>query len=421
MSTLNTMHSIQATTSIDLYCTTTFDHVQYTRELSLQLLIMQVFKGRALATFKLHLAAAHLPDQVRACGAGFFSTEFWVERLVQVLKRMIKYRSTAYPELLFVHDWLLILACRKARRTEEGKDLATLDEALEQLRAAKRKQHDVPDAEGTELLGAAKDVLDEEKAHVLPEYVPPASPLDAVKARGLPLLLMEDPSLDKQGWPTFRTYPHQARVKWVYAELGLGGPMQSPQPVGRGPLLWVEIHKFTRALLPINEAISCVQCRTQTKKNNQWGLVVWDVEGADGGVDSTEICAVHFQFFVQAKYRTRSGSDRARKGHGAVGVAPPRAEALKIAVAHVFKCRMVEVPGMRPLNEKTAEQLRQDLPEIVKLDDTRPVTSNAAYCGVWVLDLRTVNSQLVPTKDRLGSRNFMSSNKASGRNVAVKR
>jgi len=380
-----------------------------------------VFKGRALATFKLHLAAAHLPDQVRACGAGFFSTEFWVERLVQVLKRMIKYRSTAYPELLFVHDWLLILACRKARRTEEGQDLTTLDEAMELLKAAKRRQHDVPDDEGTELLGAAKKVTDEEKPQVLPQFEQPACILDSAKASGLPQLLMEDPNLDRQGWPTFRAYPPQSRLKWVYAELGLGGPMAEPQLEGETPLVWVELHKFSRAMLPINEAISCTQCRTQTKKNNQWGLVVWEVEGVDGGVDRTELCAVQFQFFIQAKYKTKSGSDRARKGHGTVGVRPHKAEPLKVAVAQVFQCQAIEVPGMRPLSEQTAEQWRQNVPEIVKLRDTRPLACNEFYCGEWVLDLRTVNSQLVPTKDRSGCRNFMSSNKASGRNVAVKR
>lgn len=382
---------------------------------------VQVFQGRALATYKLHLAAAHLPDQVRACGAGFFSTEFWVERLVQVLKRMIKYRSTAYPELLFVHDWLLILACRRVRRTEEGEALLSLDEALEEFRAAKRKPHDMPDADGTLLLGASKPVTAEEKAQVLPEYQWPSSPLDDVKADGLPLLLLEDPSLDKQGWPTFRAYPHEARLKWIYTELGLRGPMEEAPLLGEPPLRWVELKRFTRAMLPINEAISCIKCRTQTKKNNQWGLVVWDVDDGDGGVAGSEVCAVRFQYFVQANYRTKSGRDRASRGHGCIGVIPPKAESLKVAVAQVFKCQAIEVPGMRPLSEKSAEQLRQDVPEIVKLVDTRAVTENALYCGVWVLDLRTINSQLVPTKDRMGCRNFMSSNKASGRNVSVKR
>jgi len=77
---------------------------------------LQVLGGSALCTFKLHLAAIHLPDQVRACGASFFSLEYWVERMVQVYKRMIKYRATAYPELIFINAYLLQRACLQILR-----------------------------------------------------------------------------------------------------------------------------------------------------------------------------------------------------------------------------------------------------------------------------------------------------------------
>ena len=60
---------------------------------------LQVYGGLALATFKLYLAAFHLPNQVRACGASFFMLEYWVERLVQLYKRMVKYMSTAFPSV----------------------------------------------------------------------------------------------------------------------------------------------------------------------------------------------------------------------------------------------------------------------------------------------------------------------------------
>jgi len=383
---------------------------------------LQVFGGRSITTFKLHLAAVHLADQVRACGAGFFSTEYWVERMVQLLKRMIKYRSTAYPELLFVHDWLLVLACRRVRRTVEGKDLETLEEALESIRAAKRKVHDQPDAAGSYLAGAAKEVEEEEKTKVLPPYEAPAGILDVVEPAGLPLLLHTDPALASEGWPTFPGDPPGTRADWIYSELGLGGPMEAEQPVDEDPCTWVQLRKFLRARLPVDESVCCTQWKAQRKKNNQWGLVIWKVQGGMGEQED-ELCAIQFQYFVQACFKTKDLTDRASQGLGILhlGHVPAKASTLKLAVATVFKCVSVQGPGMRPLSERTPQQVAEELPELLKLGNTSPSPTNPAFCGTWVLDLRSINSQLVPTKDRNGKRSFMNVSRASGRTTAVKR
>ena len=388
---------------------------------------LQVFEGKVLTTLKLHLAAIHLPDQVRACGAGFFSLEFWVERMVQLLKRMIKYRSTAYPELLFIHDWLLVLACRRVRRTAEGQDLKTLEEMLEDIRAAKRKRHDTAEEDGTHLLGARRNAEDEEVAEVLPEYVYPAAPTEPADAQlaGLPQLLHTDPELDQRGWPTFRGDSAESRVKWIYSQLGLGGPFGEPHEHGTRKRIKVELSKFTRAQLPIGECVSSTQCRAQWKKNNQWGLVIWEVQGAmEGGQEGTvgsELCAVQFQYHVLAEYTTTDQGRRARMGAGVIGAVPADAEPLRLAVAKVYVVQAWQVPGMRPIEEKSEEQLRTELPEILHLADTSVDADNPAYCGVWAIDLKTINSQLVATKDVSGCRNFMIGNRSSGRTCAVTR
>ena len=134
------------------------------------LVSMQVFGGRSAAFFKLHTVAMHLADQVRACGASFFAVEYWVERLVQLLKRMIKYMSTAFPELLLIHDWLLVVACRRVRRIEERTDLQTLEEAIESIRAAKRRTHDTADEKGCVMFGAPQKPGEAELNEGIPEY-----------------------------------------------------------------------------------------------------------------------------------------------------------------------------------------------------------------------------------------------------------
>ena len=347
--------------------------------------------------------------------------------MVQLLKRMIKYRSTAYPELLFIHDWLLVLACRRVRRTEEGKHLKTLEEMLEDLRAAKRRRHDTSEDDGTHLLGASKKVTEEEVAEILPPYIFPALPTNPVDKQlaGLPRLLHSDPDLDARGWPTFRGDTTESRVKWIYSQLGLGGPHAELELEGARKRITVNLSKFTRAQLPIDECVSSTQCRAQWKKNNQWGLVVWEVQGTgeDGlaATVDTELCAVQFQYHVLADYMTTDQGRRARLGAGAPGEVPRDAEPLRAAVANVFVVHALQVPGMRPAHEKTEEQLQTELPEIVHLESTIPDADNPAYCGVWVLDLKTINSQLVATKDVSGCRNFMIGNRSSGRTCAVKR
>lgn len=348
---------------------------------------------------------------------------------------MIKYRSTAYPELLFVHDWLLTLACRRIRRTAEGKNLQTLEEKHEELKAKKRRTHDKGEDDATQLLGASKPVTDDEEAEVMPTYIFPADPLQSAETQlsGLPRLLHGNPDLDERGWPTFRHDAGESRVKWIYAELGLGGPFEEPQLEGEMPSIKIKLQKFTRAQLPIEECVSSVQCRAQWKKNNQWGLVIWTVDVQESATDdssepeaaavtTTEVCAVQFQYYVLAEYTTVHGR-KAQNGAGAAGGIPPDAEPLRLGVAKVFKLEALQVPGMRPEAEQDPAERDHELslPEIMCLNDCRPIHNNPAYCGTWVLDLKAINSQLVATREVDGARLFMTSDRASGRHVAVKR
>jgi hypothetical protein len=60
-----------------------------------------------LNTIQLHNCVVHLPKQVSLYGPSIFRTEFWVERMMQVLKRITKHRTMCSPELVAVGAWLL--------------------------------------------------------------------------------------------------------------------------------------------------------------------------------------------------------------------------------------------------------------------------------------------------------------------------
>jgi hypothetical protein len=71
------------------------------------LLAEQMIPDCRLNTVQLHNCVAHLAQNVRLYGPSIFRTEFWVERMMQVLKRITKYRTMCSPELVAVGSWLL--------------------------------------------------------------------------------------------------------------------------------------------------------------------------------------------------------------------------------------------------------------------------------------------------------------------------
>jgi hypothetical protein len=66
--------------------------------------------GHLLCKPNLHKLNCQLPLQQRQRGHAAFYTEYWVEMLVQALKRFSKFRTTGCPELLMVNQLLLQLA-----------------------------------------------------------------------------------------------------------------------------------------------------------------------------------------------------------------------------------------------------------------------------------------------------------------------
>ena len=59
-----------------------------------------------LLTFKLHLIAHHLPDPELNLGPASRTLEFWIERMIQYMKRVVRGRAT-HLEAIFWGDKLL--------------------------------------------------------------------------------------------------------------------------------------------------------------------------------------------------------------------------------------------------------------------------------------------------------------------------
>lgn len=60
-----------------------------------------------LCTFKLHLVVRHLPDQELIHGPACYMCEYWVERMVQDVKRTTTNRATHDPEIVYYKDYLI--------------------------------------------------------------------------------------------------------------------------------------------------------------------------------------------------------------------------------------------------------------------------------------------------------------------------
>lgn len=73
-------------------------------------MVQDTFGMNELMTFQLHTCMAHAADQARMCGPTAFAGEWWLERCMQVFKRITKYRSTRHPECVGTNHFLAVQA-----------------------------------------------------------------------------------------------------------------------------------------------------------------------------------------------------------------------------------------------------------------------------------------------------------------------
>lgn len=306
---------------------------------------------------------------------------------------MIKYRSTACPELIFIHDLLLRMACQELLCSRLGRFIMSMSSAIKRKKSG-RKRRRASDVVDELLLGKGKTLSSTEEDAVLPDHE------DIEGLTGLPYLLYSDTSLHALGWPAFpRLREGIGRLSAVLHELGLPS-----LGIPGDPGVRVTLHKFVRAILPVGDTVSSLQCTTQRVKDNRWCHVQYDTH--DGG---SEDYIGLFQYFVLAQYHAPTRTD-----HLGGRRLPP--QALRLAVVHLHACEAVAPPGGRdpdPVLGRKAEMYRV-------VDEPLPGGGvGLPFRGEWVLPLEMLQSQVVPTKKLGNGMYFMWANKASGRTSSV--
>lgn len=122
--------------------------------------------GPKMCKFNLHVIICRLLPQELARGKAAFGNEYWIENLIQWAKSIVRGRTSKYPELVLVHDMLVdaALACMRRERPNEMMTapewLEFLDrqEAAQGADASASPSLDVPDADGSQLMGVGSKV-----------------------------------------------------------------------------------------------------------------------------------------------------------------------------------------------------------------------------------------------------------------------
>jgi hypothetical protein len=122
--------------------------------------------GKRLCTQQLHSAVCHLVEHVELYGPSAFRAEFWVERMVQTLKRVTKGRMGKHPCQTAVIHLTTAAACNAIER--ENPEVGTL---LNTIDAERKVEREVPPNEHFLNLehqdGSVKDGLDGDGVQLL--------------------------------------------------------------------------------------------------------------------------------------------------------------------------------------------------------------------------------------------------------------
>lgn len=334
---------------------------------------------------------------------------------MQLFKRLIKYRSTGSPELLFVNGYLLVRACRQMLLHKGGSALQEMEAAVAHARQQRKRRArkrarlpaDVPGSGAFE--GSATALTPEEYDSLMPPYsgVGPVA--------GLPCVLEMSPELEEEArWPT---HPDEADVDKRRAAIvrELGIPCEG-EDTWDG--LTVHFCKYKRATLASGDGVSCLENRSQPRKDDTWCLVHYLEPDAAGRVRLMPYVA-RIEFFVQAVIETANGLNcpaRLVVAETNADLPDVASDALALAQVMLYHCTLPSTPGLRPPSATRPPEF-VCIPDIGEGDgSSRPSSFN----GRWLVLLGQLDCQLIPMKPQGKSRYFMSQNKSSGRSRAIR-
>ena len=192
-----------------------------------------------------------------------------MERLVQLYKQFIRFRSTGKPELLFINEELLSRACRRLLLERGGDRLRSILVAVQDAKDRRRRRPaagprrigatTADDETCAEFSGASRHLTAQERNSLFPSFTGTGG------LTGLPYLLESTPELEQKArWPTFPHIPDGAdRRSAICKELGLAvaGTVEHPGTS-------VKTQKFMRAVLPSGDSACSVQYRGQHRRDD---------------------------------------------------------------------------------------------------------------------------------------------------------
>lgn len=385
---------------------------------------VQTYGGK-LATFKLHCAARHIPDQLRCCGPGAHHLELWIERMVGYMKEDVRARVRQFPELTFVKGHLMHRATLRRRRQHPDHCLS-IDEhrkAGRQMPFPSYDQLHQCDEASVLLLGKRADGWDLLDGGKSPAAVAAAASVDAEEALDeldfilfeLPRAIAKHPNkYAEQGWP-------------LVLQAGLRDKVEA------GDLL---IDKFRKCSLSASDLMSCEQDTSQPTSDNRWAYCEFTATP-----NSTVLCVAQVQCYVRVAFASHAvptfGADdidvvacqsmrpplpgtQPRDNEGRVR----KSSVLRFALVklwHLSVCDSSAVGGLTVEDPVTGQ-----LPDLFCVPDISELQSNLVsaapashYLGLRLVDAADLRAQLVPTKvvtlGEAWGRFFMTVHKSSGR------
>jgi hypothetical protein len=367
-----------------------------------------VFGGEACCTYKLHIVARHLMDQVVCQGAGAGWAEFWVERMVGEAKRTVHGVREA-PEASYASSKMLFSAADRCR-TQYPQLCQTTQEWAQSARMRAFPQYD--DGSGgyttVQLLGCRKRMQPEEC-----EFV--ASQL----AKLLQLGTQEEGqnSYNAMGWPTVPTQDDLPNLTCLMLEMQEAGSMC--------------LDKFTKATVTSLDILNCDQDNSCWATDNRWFYICYLHPSKP-----VLRCIGRVKYFVRARVCMGGMACFSEDECVRHGVRVPRdaegnmteAQPLRLAVVDLFLAEVCvadtvgcdvpteatgELPALMLIsNLSTAGPKLPDNPEVVNIR-----AGGSRYFGQYLIDVAEIQTQMVPTKvlsvRKKETRYFMSAHKAS--------
>lgn len=223
------------------------------------------------------------------------------------------------------------------------------------------------------------------------------------------VLLANDRSLHEQGWPACtRLDDGPGRLRAIAKALGMHVQREKGDLRPGRPEVDIVLHKYVRGETLVGDTVGCAQQKSLSRSDNSWFYMEFEetVRRARRVVTTMVGYVCHFDYLVKAEFTTKDKTNMSPECDIA-------AECLYLGVGRLYLCTQPRTPGVRRPDPVTKRP-----PEFLHVKNLRPTGQRdiaMPYAGRCLIDLATLQTQLIPTKQVNNGRYYMTANKASSR------